>query len=142
MSTSAAEGLFAEDLFVGVRPMAEDRIEIRDLLLRGIIGVNDWERREKQDILVNITLFADLRAAGAGDDLTRSVNYRAVAKQVIEHVEVAQRFTVEALATDIARICLALEGVSRVRVRVEKPGAVRFARSVGVEIERQAGDFG
>lgn len=122
--------------------MVEDRIEIKDLLVRGIIGVNDWERREKQDILINIILFADLRDTGASDDLSQSVNYRAVAKQVIEHVEAAQRFTVEALATDIARICLALAGVLRVRVRVEKPGAVRFARSVGVEIERQAGDFG
>ncbi len=121
--------------------MAEDRVEIRDLLVRGIIGVNDWEREHKQDILINITLFADLRAAGAADDLSLSVNYRSVAKEVIRHVESSQRLTVEGLAADIAKIGLAMPGVSRIRVRVEKPGAVRFARSVGVEIERRAEDF-
>ena len=121
--------------------MAEDRIEIKDLLLRGIVGINDWEREKPQDILVNITLFADLRRAGASDDLTDSVNYRTLTKQIIAHVESAGRFTVEALAADVARLCLETPGVQRARVRVEKPGALRFARSVGVEIERQAGDL-
>jgi FolB domain-containing protein len=121
--------------------MTDDRIEIRDLLLRGILGINDWEREKPQDILVNITLFADLRAAGAGDDLNQSVNYRTVTKKVIEHVEGSRRFTVEALAADLARLCLQEPGVKRARVRVEKPGALRFARSVGVEIERESGDF-
>jgi dihydroneopterin aldolase len=64
-----------------------------------------------------------------------------VAKAVIEHIESHQPFTVEALATDIARLCLAQPRVKRVRVRVEKPGALRFAHSVGVEIEREASDF-
>ncbi|MBN1488896.1 MAG: dihydroneopterin aldolase [Phycisphaerae bacterium] len=121
--------------------MTQDRIEIKDLLARGIIGVNDWEREHKQDILINIVLWADLRAVGLSDDLADSVNYRSVAKQVLEHTESAQRLTVEALATDIARLCLAIAGVERVRVRVEKPSAVRFARSVGVEIEREARDL-
>jgi len=121
--------------------MAEDCIEIKDLLLRGIVGINDWEREKPQDILVNITLFADLRRAGASDDLADSINYRTLTKKIIEHVEGSARFTVEALAADIARLCLEDPGVLRARVRVEKPGALRFARSVGVEIERQAGDF-
>lgn len=121
--------------------MSEDRIEIRDLLIRGILGVHDWERTTRQDILVNVTMFTDIRAAAAADDLEQSVNYKTAAKDIIAHVESSARFTVEALATDIARICLAMRGVRRVRVRVEKPGAVRFARSVGVEIERQADDF-
>jgi len=121
--------------------MAEDCIEIKDLLLRGIVGINDWEREKPQDILVNITLFADLRRAGASDDLADSINYRTLTKKIIEHVEGSARFTVEALAADIARLCLEDPRVLRARVRVEKPGALRFARSVGVEIERQAGDF-
>ncbi len=122
--------------------MPEDRIEIRDLLLRTIIGVNDWERKERQDVLINITLFADLRAAGASDRIEDTVNYRTVAKKVIQHVEASQRYTVEALAEDIARLCLGEPGVLRARVRVEKPGALRFARSVGVEIERTREDLG
>ncbi len=122
--------------------MAEDRIEIKDLLLRGIIGINDWERQKEQDILINITLYADLHPAGHSDDIADTVNYRAVTKRVIQQVESSQRFTVEALAEDIARLCLEEDGVLRARVRVEKPGALRFARSVGVEIERRAIDRG
>ncbi|OGO13169.1 MAG: dihydroneopterin aldolase [Chloroflexi bacterium RBG_13_68_17] len=121
--------------------MPEDRIEIKDLLLRGVIGINDWEREKPQDILINITLFADLRAAGLSDDIADTVNYRTLTKQIIAHVESAGRFTVEALAADVARLCLQARGVLRVRVRIEKPGALRFARSVGVEIERTAADF-
>ncbi|HLF37423.1 MAG TPA: dihydroneopterin aldolase [Anaerolineales bacterium] len=119
-----------------------DLIVIKDLLLRGMIGVNDWEREVEQDILVNITLTADLSRAGQTDDLADTVNYRTVAKKIIAHVEGTQRFTLEALAADIAAICLAEPGVRRARVRVEKPGALRFARSVGVEIEREAGSAG
>lgn len=121
--------------------MQEDLILIKDLLLRGIVGINDWEREKQQDILVNITLFGDLRPAGESDDIADSVNYRTITKQVVQHVESSARFTVEALAADIARICLEALGVERARVRVEKPGALRFARSVGVEIERQRDDF-
>jgi len=122
--------------------MASDQIEIKDLLLRGIIGINDWEREKRQDILVNITLFCDLKPAGQSDRIEDTVNYRTLTKAVIEHVETAGRFTVESLAADIARMCVLAEGVDRARVRVEKPGALRFARSVGVCIERSAADFG
>jgi FolB domain-containing protein len=118
--------------------MSEDRIEIKDLLVRGILGVNDWERQQEQDILINLTLYADLSLAGASDLLEDTVNYRTLTKQVIAHVQTSQRYTVEALAEDIARISLEQPRVRRVRVRVEKPGALRFARSVGVVIERSA----
>ena len=118
-----------------------DQVIIRDLSARGIIGINNWEREKPQEILINLTLFTDLRAAGQNDDIADSVNYRTVAKKVLAHAESARRLTVEALAADIARICLGEPGVLRARVRVEKPGAVRFAHSVGVEIERERGDF-
>jgi FolB domain-containing protein len=118
--------------------MPEDRIEITDLLLRGIIGINDWEREVEQDILINISLTADLSEAGQTDSIEDTVNYRTITKQIINHVESSQRFTIEALAADIVEICLAHSGVLSARVRVEKPGALRFARSVGVEIERSA----
>jgi FolB domain-containing protein len=118
-----------------------DRIEIKDLLVRGILGVNDWEREKPQDILINVSIDTDLRSAGTSDKLDDTVNYRTISKKIIEHVEKSSRYTVEALATDVARLCLAVSGVQRVRVRVEKPGALRFARSVGVEIERTPEDF-
>lgn len=115
-----------------------DQIIIKDLLVRGIIGITDRERAQRQDILINIILFADIQKAGESDDIQYCVNYRTVAKKTIAFVERAARFTVEALATDIARICLEEPDVNGVRVRVEKPGAVRFAQSVGVEIERMS----
>lgn len=117
--------------------MTGDRILVRDLLVRGIIGVNDWEREKKQDILINLELEFDLRPAAESDDVEDALNYRTLTKAVIAHVEASSYQLVEALAEAIARLCLE-HGARRVRVRVEKPGALRFAASVGVEIERAA----
>jgi FolB domain-containing protein len=114
-----------------------DQILIKDLVARGIIGVTDVEREKPQEILINIILFTDLQKAGESDDLNDTVSYRTIAKKALAHAESTKRFTVEALAADLARICLEDPGVQKVRVRVEKPGAVRFSRSVGVEIERE-----
>jgi FolB domain-containing protein len=119
---------------------SQDKIVVRDLLLRGIIGLNDWEREKKQDILINLTLFTDIRPAGRSDDPADILNYRTITKAIIAYVESSRHYLVEALATEIARICVE-HGAERAIVRVEKPGALRFARSVGVEIERTAADF-
>lgn len=113
-----------------------DKVIIKNLLARGIIGVRDWERKRAQDILINITLFTDTRRAAQTDDIADCADYSEVTKKVQAHAESAARFTVEALANDLAGICLAQDNVQRVIVRVEKPTAVRFAESVGVEIER------
>ncbi len=113
-----------------------DKILIKDIHARGIIGVNENERTNPQDILINLIIYTDLQAAGQSDDINDSVNYRTIAKQVIKLAESANRLTVEALASDIADLVLVDEKVTSVMVRVEKPGAVRFSRSVGVEIER------
>lgn len=118
-----------------------DRIFVRDLKLRGIVGLNDWEREKQQDILVNLILEFDCRAAGVSDDVADTLNYRTLTKAVIAHVESSARFLVEALATDIARICVVDFAADAVTVRVEKPGALRFADSVGVEIRRSRADF-
>ena len=119
-----------------------DQVFITNLVARGIIGVNDWEREQPQDILINIVLFTDLHQAGQSDDVNDSVDYRTVAKKVLAHAETARRLTVEALAADLAQLCLEVARVEKVRIRVEKPGAVRFSRSVGVEIERAKEDLG
>lgn len=113
-----------------------DKVIIKDLVARGIIGVNDWEREKPQEILINIIVFTDTCRAALSDDLVDCVDYRKLSKKVQAHAEKAAQFTVEALANDLADICLAAKGVERAIVRVEKPGAVRFSRSVGVEIER------
>jgi FolB domain-containing protein len=117
-----------------------DKIFITDLLARGVIGVSDRERAQKQDIVINIILNADTRKGAISDNIDDCVNYRTVAKAAIAHAESAERYTVEALAADIAKICLEMPSVEGVTVRVEKPGAVRFSRSVGVEIYRSKED--
>ncbi len=118
-----------------------DRIQIHDLLLRTIIGINEEERRNRQDALINITLHADTRPAGASDEIEDAVNYRTITKQVIECVEGSSFHLVEKMAAEIAAICLRDPRVEAVDVRVEKPGALRFARSVGVEIHRTRADL-
>lgn len=119
-----------------------DKIIIKDLLLRGIIGINPDERVRKQDILLNITLYTDIRRAAASDDIADAANYKTISKRVIEYVESSEHLLVERLVTEIARIILTEFPISRARVRVEKPGALRFAKSVGIEIDRQREDFG
>ena len=115
---------------------AEDKILIKNLVARGIIGINDWERENPQRIVINLTIFTDTRRAAETDDLEHSVNYRTIAKRALRHAETAARLTVEALAEDIAQLVLEDPNAARVIVRLEKPGAVRFSESVGVEIER------
>jgi len=113
-----------------------DQIQIRDLMLRTIIGINEEERRNRQDVLINIVLYADTRAAGASDEIEDAVNYRTITKRVIKRVEESEFYLVEKMAAEIAAICLQDPRVEAVDVRVEKPGALRFARSVGVEVHR------
>lgn len=113
-----------------------DKVIIKNLLARGIIGVNDWERKRAQNILINLTLFTDTHRAAQSDHIDDCVNYSTMSKKILAHAESANRETVEALANDLAKICFEDDGVQKVIVRVEKPGAVRFAESVGVEIER------
>lgn len=113
-----------------------DRIIIRDLHVRGIIGINEDERTERQDVMINLELETDTRPAAESDDISDALNYRSVAKRVIELVETSRFFLLERLAEEIARLCLEESRVRRIRVSVEKPSALRFARSVGVVIER------
>ena len=113
-----------------------DRIHIRDLLQRCIIGIYDEERRDKQDVVINITLHADLRQAGQSDDIQDTVDYKAIKKQVIAMVDGSAFLLVERMAERIAEICLSDPRVAQVDVRVAKPGALRFARTVEVDITR------
>lgn len=114
-----------------------DRIRIQGLRLNCVIGLNEWERLVQQEVLIDITLHADTRKAGESDNVADTVNYRTVTKKVIEHVTGSRYKLVEALAENIARLCLEEPGTLAVDVSVRKPGAVRNADSVGVDIHRQ-----
>lgn len=113
-----------------------DRIVIRDLLVRCVIGVQEWERHTRQDVLISLTLCTDTAAAGRSDAIGDTVDYKRLGKRVMAFAETSSFFLVEALAEGIAGLCLEDPRVQRVRVKVEKPGALRFARSVGVRIQR------
>ena len=113
-----------------------DKIFIRDLLLRCIIGINPEERVNKQDVLINLTLYTDFSGAIKTENIDDAVNYKKLKLAVMAMVEQSSYLLVEKLAQAVADICLKAEGVQAVRVGVEKPTALRFARSVGVEIFR------
>lgn len=113
-----------------------DRIVIGDLLVRCILGVNDGERREKQDVVINLAVYTDLEASGVSDRVEDTVDYRALKKRVLAMAESSSFHLEEALAHAVAALCLEHPRVQRVDVRVEKPGALRFARTVAVEISR------
>jgi FolB domain-containing protein len=113
-----------------------DRILITDLAVRCIIGVDEEERRERQDVLINLEIGADLSVACRSDRFEDTIDYRAMKKKVVAMAESSRYHLVEALAEAIADICLGFPGVHEAKVRVEKPGALRFARSAGIEIIR------
>ncbi|MCF7847891.1 MAG: dihydroneopterin aldolase [Kiritimatiellales bacterium] len=116
-----------------------DKIFIRELALRCIIGIFPEERKEKQDIVINVEIGADLRKAGRSDDLNDTVDYKAIKKSILELVEESRFKLIEALAEKIADIALADEKVLQVVVTIDKPGALRFAKSSAVEITRNQG---
>ncbi|QDT26702.1 dihydroneopterin aldolase [Gimesia panareensis] len=118
-----------------------DQILISDLLLRTIIGINEEEREKKQDVLINISMQVDLKAAGHSDQIKDAVNYRTITKEIIDLVENSRFQLVETMAHEVARICLSDERVECAEVRIEKPGALRFARSVGVSVARRREDY-
>jgi D-erythro-7,8-dihydroneopterin triphosphate epimerase len=113
-----------------------DRIRIKDLALRCIVGINPEERIHKQDVSIQLTLFVDLSLAARSDAIGDTVDYKVLKKRIVEAVEGSSFFLVERLAGMIAGLCLEDPRVRAVEVEVEKPGALRFARTVSVTILR------
>ena len=114
-----------------------DTLIIKDLLVRTVLGVADEERRDKQDVLISIALSTDTTLPGKTDDIADAVNYRTITKKVLALAEHSAFRLIERFAEEIASLCLEEQRVTGVRVTVEKPGALRFARSVCVTIERE-----
>lgn len=125
-----------------MEPRPLDRIHITDLLVRCIVGVRDWERTERQNVVLNVTLHADLTSACRSDDFAETVDYVTIKKRIIKMVESAEFFLLEKLAEETARACLEDPRVQRVDVMAEKPGALRFARTVAIEISRTRDGLG
>jgi dihydroneopterin aldolase/D-erythro-7,8-dihydroneopterin triphosphate epimerase len=114
-----------------------DRIHIKDLVVPGILGIKPDERINPQDILVNATLWADTRPASVTDDIDDAVNYRTVTKRLIAHIEQGEPMLVERLVAELVDLCFESDDrITAVEMTVEKPGALRHARSVGITIHR------
>jgi D-erythro-7,8-dihydroneopterin triphosphate epimerase len=113
-----------------------DRIAIKDLALRCIIGLYPEEREKQQDVLINIVLETDLSAAGKSDDLKDTVDYKTIKLNILDFVENSRFKLIESLAEGAAAICLNDSRVKSATVTIDKPGALRFCRSVAVEVTR------
>lgn len=113
-----------------------DIIFLRELKIETIIGVFEWERKIKQTVILDLDMATDIRQAAATDKLEDTLNYKAVTKRLIEFVGQSQFQLVETLAERVAEIVLTEFSVPWVRLQLNKQGAVRGARDVGVIIER------
>ena len=113
------------------------QIEIKNLKLRTIVGINDWEREKKQDIVINICLEFDASAAILSDDIKDTVDYKGITKNVIEVVEHSRFFLLEKLADTVLRTVMDDKRVLRVHIEVDKPQALRFTDSVSIKASAQ-----
>ena len=134
----------------------EDRVFVKDLCVSTILGVNPWERVDKQIVKINLEVFSGLERlrqaallggksvavpAPAVDVVTRPQNYRTIVRSISSHVEKSNYKTVESLATSIAMVAIGENRVERIRVRVDKPSAIMFADAAGVEVDRDRDFF-
>jgi dihydroneopterin aldolase len=118
-----------------------DRIFLHGLTTECIIGFIDWERRVKQSVVLDIELPVDCRRAALTDDVADTLDYKKVAKRVLSFVEGSEFQLVETLAHRLALVVLSEFGLPWVRISLNKPGAIRHSRDVGVVIERTRADL-
>jgi dihydroneopterin aldolase len=113
-----------------------DIVYIRDLRIETVIGIYEWERRVRQAVVLDLEMAADVARAAATDSIADTLDYKAVAKRIIAFVEGGRFQLVETLAERVAEIVIAEFDVPWLRLQVNKQGALRGARDVGVIIER------
>ena len=114
-----------------------DRIFLTGLETRCIIGIFDWERKIKQKVLIDLEIPVDARRAARRDRVEDTINYKALSKRLLLEIRKTRFHLVESLAEFIARLCLKEFKLSAVTIRISKPGAIRHAQNVGVEITRR-----
>lgn len=113
-----------------------DIVYIRDLRIDTTIGIYEWERQVRQTVSLDLEMATNISTAAATDDIEHALNYKAVAKRIISHVESSGCLLVERLAEEIASLVLTEFPVPWLRLRLSKPGALRGAQDVGIQIER------
>lgn len=118
-----------------------DKIFLRALEVDAVIGIWDWERNIKQKVIIDLEMAADIKRAAASDSIEDTLDYKGVAKRLISFVGDSNFQLVETMAETIAKIVVTEFEVPWVRVSVNKPGAIRGSKDVGVLIERSEKDF-
>jgi 7,8-dihydroneopterin aldolase/epimerase/oxygenase len=113
-----------------------DIVYIRELEIQTVIGIYDWERKIRQTVSLDLDMATDIRAAASTEDISNTLDYKAVSKRLIAYIEEAEFLLIETMAERVAELVLAEFPVGWLRLRVGKPGAVTGARDVGVIIER------
>ena len=113
-----------------------DIVYIRELEIRTIIGIFDWEREQRQVVSLDLEMATDNRAAASTDSIEQALDYKSVAKRLIDFIEGSEFFLVETLAERVAEIVIEEFKVPWVKLRLGKPGAVTGSKDVGVIIER------
>lgn len=112
-------------------------IRIKNLRLRTVIGVNDWERELRQDVIINIEMEFDGSKAVQSDDIADTVDYKLLKRKIIQRVETSSFQLIERLASEILDLVLEDKRVMRAMVEVDKPHALRYADSVSVVVEKK-----
>lgn len=107
-------------------------INIENLRLRTIIGIYDWEKENKQDVIINISIEFDGSDAGISDNIEDTINYKSITKEIINYVENSKFNLIEKLVTDIGEIIMKDKRILMSTTTVDKPGALRFTDSVSV----------
>lgn len=120
---------------------ATDRIFLRGLAVECIIGFIDWERRIKQTVVIDLELPADCRRAALTDSVDDTLDYKRVAKRIVAFVEASGFNLVETMAHRVALLVLEEFGIEWIRISINKPGAIRGSRDVGVSIQRTRADL-
>lgn len=113
-----------------------DIIFLSELRVETVIGIFDWERKIKQTVIFDLEMGADIKKAANSDQIDDTLNYKAVSKRVIEYVETSEFQLVETLAEKVAQLVLDEFNVPWIRLKLNKTGAIRGARGVGIIIER------
>ena len=114
----------------------EDVIYIKDLRIKTIIGIFDWERKEKQEVSIDMEFPFDCKKAAATDSIEDAIDYKTIAKGVIKFVEESSFQLQETLAENIASLIKEKYGVKSIKLRISKPGAIRGSKDVGLIIYR------
>ena len=111
-------------------------IRITDLKLNTIIGINAWERKVKQTILINAIIEFDANKAIKSDKLTDTLDYKAITKKILNEIKSSQFFLLERLTARVLDIIHSFNGVKKATVRIDKPRALRYAKSVSIELTK------